>query len=71
MWEAANLGWMEGAAGVTAGYQLVQRKCDAAPLEEEGAAAEVYPSTDSRPGLHLLSLSVPSSFLQLVCGSLR
>lgn len=50
----------------------------AAPLREGASSRRDGPSTssalgekgDSRRGVHLLSLSVPSSFSQLVCGSL-
>lgn len=71
-------GEVDGAAGVTAGYRVVWRKQRAAPLRE-GEQRRRRPfhllriggrkETVGR-GVHLLSLSVLSSFSQLVCGPL-
>lgn len=67
-----------GAAGVTAGCRVVWRKLHAALVRDGGAAAETDLLPPPHPGekgdsgsrCHLLSLSVPSSFSQLVCLSL-
>lgn len=71
-------GEVGGAAGVTAGCRVVWRKLHAALVRDGVAAAETDLPPPPHPGekgdsgsrRHLLSLSVPSSFSQLVCLSL-
>lgn len=71
-------GEVGGAAGVTAGCCVVWRKLHAALVRDGGAAAETDLLPPPHPGekgdsgsrCDLLSLSVPSSFSQLVCLSL-
>lgn len=71
-------GEVGGAAGVTAGCRVVWRKLHAALVRDGEAAAETDVPPPPHPGekgdsgswRHLLSLSVPSSFSQLVCLSL-
>lgn len=71
---------MDGAARVTAGYQVVWRKYMPLCSELGGEQQQRQPfhllrhrgrKETTGVGVHLLSLSVPSSFSQLVCGSLR